>query len=163
MVDGTKITIGEALEATAFSAGDEPVAASDAAAIAAAEARATGLDDEAPPGGLAAQARAAADSNARAEREADKTTLRQVLAVRYATDTRSFLTPRVQCAMIARLRWRPHTQDATVRLGADKEVERDDAARVVGAEVRSDPDATARPGGVGASVAAAARLNRGRQ
>jgi len=50
-----------------------------------------------------------------------------------------------------------------VRLGADKEVEREDAARVVGAEVRCDPDATARPGGVGASAAAAARLNRGRQ
>ncbi|CAD6212652.1 unnamed protein product [Miscanthus lutarioriparius] len=103
VLDGTKITIGEALEATVFSAGDQPVEASDAAAI------------------------------AQAEGEADKTTLRQVLA------------------------------DATVRLGADKEVEREDAARVVGAEVRSDPDATARPAGVGASVAAAARLNRGRQ
>ncbi|EER94198.1 hypothetical protein SORBI_3001G241000 [Sorghum bicolor] len=33
VVDGTKITIGEALEATAFSAGDQPVEASDAAAI----------------------------------------------------------------------------------------------------------------------------------
>ena len=39
--DGTKITIGEALEATAFSAGDQPVEPSDAAAIAAAEARAS--------------------------------------------------------------------------------------------------------------------------
>nr|AWJ68129.1 late embryogenesis abundant [Cleistogenes songorica] len=77
VVDGTKITIGEALEATAFSAGDQP--------------------------------------------------------------------------------------DATARLGADKDVEREDAARVVAAEVRSEPDATARPGGVAASVAAAARLNRGRQ
>lgn len=42
-------------------------------------------------------------------------------------------------------------------------MEREDAARVVEAEVRSDPDATARPGGVAASIAAAARLNRGRQ
>ncbi|XP_062200953.1 late embryogenesis abundant protein D-34-like [Phragmites australis] len=132
VVDGTKITIGEALEATAFSAGDQPVEPSDAAAIAAAEMRATGLD-EAPPGGLSAQARAAADANALAERDADKTTLRDVLA------------------------------DATVRLGADKEVEPEDAARVVGAEVGSAPDATARPGGAAASIAAAARLNCGRQ
>ena len=55
-------------------------------------------------------------------------------------------------------------QDATSRLGADKEVEREDAARVVGAEVSGGgPDAAALPGGVAASVAAAARLNRGRQ
>ncbi|PVH31839.1 hypothetical protein PAHAL_9G245300 [Panicum hallii] len=130
--DGTKITIGEALEATAFSAGDQPVEPSDAAAIAAAEARASGTD-EAPPDGLAARARAAADANALALREEDRATLRDVLA------------------------------DATSRLGADKEVEREDAARVVGAEVRGDPDAAARPGGVAASIATAARLNRGRQ
>ncbi|RLN15764.1 late embryogenesis abundant protein D-34-like [Panicum miliaceum] len=130
--DGTKITIGEALEATAFSAGDQPVERSDAAVIAAAEARATGTD-EAPPDGLAARARAAADANALARREEDRATLRDVLA------------------------------DATSRLGADKEVEREDAARVVGAEVRGGPDAAARPGGVAASIAAAARLNRGRQ
>ncbi|TVU30624.1 hypothetical protein EJB05_22255, partial [Eragrostis curvula] len=132
VVEGTKITIGEALEATAFSAGDQPVEPSDAEAIAAAEARATGAD-EAPPDGLAAQARAAAEANARAERDEDKTRLRDVLA------------------------------DATARLGADKDVEREDAARVVAAEVRGEPDAAARPGGVAASVAAAARLNRGRQ
>jgi len=43
-------------------------------------------------------------------------------------------------------------------------VEREDAARVVGAEVSGGgPDAAARPGGVAASIAAAARLNRGRQ
>ncbi|PNT67409.1 hypothetical protein BRADI_3g27150v3 [Brachypodium distachyon] len=127
LADGTKITMGEALEATAFSAGEEPVEASDAAAIEAAEARVNGATPAA--GSLAARARAAADANAVAEREEDKTRLRDVLA------------------------------DATVKLGADKEVEREDAARVVGAEVRGKPDATARPGGVGASVAAAARLN----
>jgi hypothetical protein len=87
--DGTKITIGEALEATAFSAGDQPVEPSDAAAIAAAEARASGTD-EAPPDGLAARARAAADANALALREEDRATLRDVLAVRHA----SFLTRR---------------------------------------------------------------------
>jgi len=86
--DGTKITIGEALEATAFSAGDQPVEPSDAAAIAAAEARASGADDEAPPDGpLAARARAAAaaDANAVARREEDRATLRDVLAVRHAS------------------------------------------------------------------------------
>jgi hypothetical protein len=82
VVDGTKITIGEALEATAFSAGDQPVEPSDAEAIAAAEARASGTG-EAPPDGLAARARAAADANAAAWRdEDDRTTLRDVLAVR---------------------------------------------------------------------------------
>ncbi|CAN6311038.1 unnamed protein product [Urochloa humidicola] len=133
--DGTKITIGEALEAAAFSAGDQAVEPSDAEAIAAAEARAS-LAEEAPPDGLAARARAAAEANAAAAAgrgEEDRATLRDVLA------------------------------DAASRLGADKEVEREDAARVVGAEVRSNPDATARPGGVAASIATAARLNRGRQ
>ncbi|PUZ38961.1 hypothetical protein GQ55_9G238500 [Panicum hallii var. hallii] len=131
--DGTKITIGEALEATAFSAGDQPVEPSDAAVIAAVEVRATGTD-EAPPDGLAARARAAVDANALAQRQEDRATLRDILA------------------------------DATSRLGTDKEVEREDAARVVGAEVpRGSPDAAARPGGVAASIAAAARLNRGRQ
>ena len=75
-----------------FFAGDQPVEASDAAA----EERATGLD-EAPTGGLAAQARVAADADAQTERETDKTTLRQVLAVRHT----SFLT----CAMIVKLSW----------------------------------------------------------
>ncbi|CAN6305101.1 unnamed protein product [Urochloa humidicola] len=133
--DGTKITIGEALEAAAFSAGDQPVGPSDAEAIAAAEARAVGTE-EAPPHGLAARARAAADANVAAagrEEEEDRATLRDVLA------------------------------DAESVLVADKEVDREDAARVVAAEVRSEPDATARPGGVAASIAAAARLNRGRQ
>jgi len=76
----TKVTIGEALEATALAAGDEPVERSDAAAIQAAEARATGLDANVP-GGLAAQAQSAAAANAWAERDADKTTLGDVLAV----------------------------------------------------------------------------------
>lgn len=81
VVDVTKITIGEALEAAELSAGDQPVEPSDAVAIEAAEASATGLN-AAPPGGLAARARAAADANALAERDEDKTRLRDVLAVR---------------------------------------------------------------------------------
>ncbi|CAL4929156.1 unnamed protein product [Urochloa decumbens] len=129
LVDNTKVTIGEALEATALAAGDEPVERSDAAAIQAAEARATGLDVNVP-GGLAAQAQSAAAANAWAARDQDKTTLGDVLA------------------------------NATAKLVGDKPVESADALRVAGAENRNKGDGTARPGGVAASLAAAARLNR---
>ncbi|CAN6307942.1 unnamed protein product [Urochloa humidicola] len=130
MVDNTKVTIGEALEATALAAGDEPVERSDAAAIQAAEARATGLDGNVP-GGIAAEAQWAAAANARAASDQDKTTLGDILA------------------------------DATAKLVADKPpVESADALRVAGAENRNKSDATARPGGVAASLAAALRLNR---
>ena len=84
----TKVTIGEALEATALAAGDEPVERSDAAAIQAAEARATGLDANVP-GGLAAQAQSAAAANAWAARDVDKTTLGDVLAVRFRSVCRA--------------------------------------------------------------------------
>ncbi|CAN6296445.1 unnamed protein product [Urochloa humidicola] len=129
VVDNTKVTIGEALEATALAAGDEPVERSDAAAIQAAEARATGLDGNVP-GGIASEAQWAAAANERAASDQDKTTLGDVLA------------------------------DATSKLVADKPVESADALRVAGAENRNKGDATARPGGVAASLAAAARLNR---
>ncbi|KAL6214688.1 hypothetical protein ACLB2K_014120 [Fragaria x ananassa] len=69
------ITIGEALEATALSAGDKPIDQSDAAAIQAAEMRTTG-SSEISPGGLAAIAQCAVSTNAR---EADKTKLADVL------------------------------------------------------------------------------------
>ncbi|KAJ1298705.1 hypothetical protein BS78_01G474400 [Paspalum vaginatum] len=130
-VDTTKVTIGEALEATALAAGDMPVERSDAAAIQAAEARATGLDANVP-GGLAAKAQSAAAANAWAPRDEDKATLGDVLA------------------------------DATAKLVADKPVESADAVRVAGAENRNRQGdaAGARPGGVAASMAAAARLNR---
>ncbi|CAD6209645.1 unnamed protein product [Miscanthus lutarioriparius] len=127
--DTTNVTIGEALEATALAAGDAPVERSDAAAIQAAEARATGLDANVP-GGLAAQAQSAAAGNAWAWRDEDKATLGDVLA------------------------------NATARLVADKPVESADALGVAGAENRNRDDGTARPGGVAASMAAAARLNR---
>jgi hypothetical protein len=81
VADGTKITIGEALEAAGFAAGRRPVELSDAAAIQAAEVRATGLDANIP-GGLAAEAQSAADSNALAASDEDKTTLGDVLSVR---------------------------------------------------------------------------------
>ncbi|KAI3962003.1 hypothetical protein MKX01_021886 [Papaver californicum] len=123
-----KITIGEALEATALTAGDKPVDQSDAAAIQAAEVRATGRN-VITPGGVAAAAQAAATFNARVSRDEEKTTLGDVLT------------------------------DAAVKLPADKEVTRRDAEGVVSAEMRNNPNLVTHPGGVAASVAAAARLN----
>ncbi|XP_028770779.1 late embryogenesis abundant protein D-34-like [Neltuma alba] len=73
------ITIGEALEATAITAGNKPVEWSDAAAIQAAEVRATGRTSIVP-GGVAAAAQSAATFNARATRDEDKTKLADVLA-----------------------------------------------------------------------------------
>ncbi|XP_048625642.1 late embryogenesis abundant protein 47-like [Brassica napus] len=72
------ITIGEALDATVLTAGNKPVEWSDAAAIQAAEVRATGRTNI-MPGGVAASAQSAATLNARANSEDDKTTLAVVL------------------------------------------------------------------------------------
>lgn len=78
--EGDAITIGEALEATALSeAGDKPVEKSDAAAIQAAEVRATG-SSQIVPGGVAATAQSAATINSRTMDDANKTTLGDVLA-----------------------------------------------------------------------------------
>lgn len=74
------ITIGEALEATALSVGDKAVEQCDAAAIQAAEVRATGIN-EIQPGGVGATAQSAATYNARAMSEGDKTTISDVLLV----------------------------------------------------------------------------------
>nr|XP_011465897.1 PREDICTED: late embryogenesis abundant protein D-34 isoform X2 [Fragaria vesca subsp. vesca] len=76
---GGQITIGEALEATAMTAGQKPVEWSDAAAIQAAEVRATGRTNIVP-GGVAAAAQSAATLNARATRDEDKTKLADILA-----------------------------------------------------------------------------------
>lgn len=76
------ITIGEALEATARTAGQKPVVWSDAAAIQAAEVRATGRINIVP-GGVAAAAQSAASLNARTTKEEDKTKLVDILAVIY--------------------------------------------------------------------------------
>ncbi|KAK9016532.1 hypothetical protein V6N11_079028 [Hibiscus sabdariffa] len=76
---GGGITIGEALEATALTAGKKPVEWSDAAAIQAAEVRATGRTSI-MPGGVAAAAQSAATLNARATRDEDKTKLADILA-----------------------------------------------------------------------------------
>lgn len=77
---GGGITIGEALEATALTAGKKPVEWSDAAAIQAAEVRATGRINI-TPGGVAAAAQSAATANARATRDEDKTKLADILTV----------------------------------------------------------------------------------
>ncbi|KAK4424740.1 Late embryogenesis abundant protein 47 [Sesamum alatum] len=122
------ITIGEALEATALTAGHRPVDYSDAAAIQAAEVRATGRTNIVP-GGVAAAAQSAATRNARVPRDEDKTKLGEILS------------------------------DASSKLPSDKPVTRRDAEGVIGAELRNDPNLCTRPGGVAASVAAAARLN----
>lgn len=78
--DCDSVTIGEALEATALSLGDKPVDQSDAAAIHAAEVRASG-NNEIKPGGIGAAAQSAAAHNERATLLADKTTISEVLAV----------------------------------------------------------------------------------
>ncbi|KAL2540593.1 Seed maturation protein [Abeliophyllum distichum] len=72
------ITVGEALEATALSSGKKPIDESDAAAIQAAEIRATGLG-HVVPGGVTAEAQSAAAYNARTMRDEDKTKLGDVL------------------------------------------------------------------------------------
>ncbi|XAR61192.1 hypothetical protein NMG60_11034825 [Bertholletia excelsa] len=122
------LTIGEALEVAVLSAGNKPVDQSDAAAIQAAEVRATG-SNEISPGGVASAALSAATRNMRVMLEENKTRLGDVL------------------------------EDATGKLQSDKPATRDDAERVIGAELRNDPSMATFPGGVADSVAAAARLN----
>ncbi|KAJ0981690.1 hypothetical protein J5N97_009945 [Dioscorea zingiberensis] len=122
------ISIGEALEAAALTAGDKPVSRSDAAAIQAAEARVIGGPVSAT-GGLAAEAQAAAAANELVMRDEDKTKLSDVLS------------------------------DATLKLRGDKDATREDAEKVVGAELRNNPAMVTHPGGVADTVAAAARLN----
>ncbi|KAL4340199.1 hypothetical protein GQ457_08G009860 [Hibiscus cannabinus] len=72
------ITIGEALEATALTAGKKPVDWCDAAAIEAAEVIATGRSNIIP-GGIAAAAQSAATQNAKTSREEEKTKLSDIL------------------------------------------------------------------------------------
>ncbi|CAA2994049.1 Hypothetical predicted protein [Olea europaea subsp. europaea] len=72
------ITVGEALEAAALSAGNKPIDESDAAAIQAAETRATGLG-HVVPGGVGAKAQSAAAHNIRTTRDELKTKLGDVL------------------------------------------------------------------------------------
>lgn len=80
-VEEVAITIGEALAATALTAGEKPVEQSDAAAIQAAEARATSCSIV-NPGGLAATAQSAASANEGLAQDVDKIKLNDVLTVR---------------------------------------------------------------------------------
>lgn len=75
----SKVTIGEAMEAAALSAGDRPVDEADAQAIRAAEAQAQGAG-KTMPGGLADQAQAAARANLRAQSDRDKIMVGDVLS-----------------------------------------------------------------------------------
>lgn len=81
-VAGDSITIGQALKATALTAGDNPIDQSDAAAIQAAEVRAT-ESTVITPGGIAATAQSAADLNTRIAGDEDKTILADVLTVHF--------------------------------------------------------------------------------
>ncbi|KAE8660657.1 Late embryoproteinsis abundant protein D-34 [Hibiscus syriacus] len=85
--------------------------------------------NETLPGGVAAEAQSAATRNSRTMLFEDKATLSDVLC------------------------------DASSKLPKDKAVTGEDADRVVAAEMRNNPDMTTTPGGVAASMAAAARLN----
>lgn len=80
--DNTKLTIGEALEATARAIGDEPVLASDAVAIGAAETTACRADIIIP-GGIGDAAVAAASNNMWAPNDKVKIKLGDVLLVCY--------------------------------------------------------------------------------
>ncbi|XP_048138124.1 late embryogenesis abundant protein D-34-like [Rhodamnia argentea] len=79
-LDRNAMTIGEALEASALSAGDKPLEQSNAAAIQEAEVRATG-SNKTVPGGVASLAQSAATRNARTAADEDKTKLADVLMV----------------------------------------------------------------------------------
>lgn len=115
-----------ALQATVLTAGQKVVDQSDAAAIQAAEVRATGQTNI-MPGGLAATAQSAAQINARSTTQ--KSTLADILS------------------------------EAAAKLPKDRPVTRQDAEGVMGAELRNNPNISTYPGGVAASVVAAARIN----
>jgi len=80
-IDGDPITIGEALEAVAISVGDKAVDQNDAAAISAAEIRASG-ETTVRSGGVGETAQAAATFNSNVMRAQDMTKLSDILTVR---------------------------------------------------------------------------------
>lgn len=141
-VPGTKVaeatdavTLGEALHAAAqTSAGDKPVGLADAAALQAAEARATGLGGNVR-GGVAAAAQQAAETNAKRAEDGggggDRVTLRDVVG-----------------------------GDAAAVMAADKVATREDAEKVVAAAARNVGKGAG--GGVAEAVVAVADMNEGR-
>lgn len=92
----SKITIGQALEATVQTAGKKPVDQSDAAAIQAAEVRASS-DNVIAPGGVAASAQSAADYNAAIEFDENKIKLVDVLAVKPPVSNTHFFKRLTSC------------------------------------------------------------------
>ncbi|KAK4253767.1 hypothetical protein QN277_010402 [Acacia crassicarpa] len=132
-IDGDPISIGEALEAVAISAGDKAVDQSDAAAITAAEIRATG-NKRAVPGGVADTAQNAASMNTHARHREDMTKLSDVLM--------------------------DATEKLAVDRAVTKEdAEAVYATEVQFPWRRDSPEMLATPGGVASSMATAAQLN----
>lgn len=139
---GGGITIGEALLAAAAAIGDKPVDRADAAAIQAAEMRATGVSSGLGSG-LGAEAQAAAMVNARMVYDEDKTTLSEIIgeAVNVLTDDKPVTGSDAELVRAAELRGDPEGMVGTDALhhGAIKH--------------------STTPGGVAEAVAAAARIN----
>ncbi|CAL0320441.1 unnamed protein product [Lupinus luteus] len=125
-----KITIGEAVEGTANTVGEKAVEESDAAAIQAAEVRAS-RNHAIKAAGVGASAESAAAHNSECKDEEEKIKMRDIVS------------------------------DAKSKLGGEKVATVEDAVRVTAAEVRNtnNPSATVTPGGLSASLAAAATLN----
>ncbi|KAF4366536.1 hypothetical protein CsatB_008012 [Cannabis sativa] len=129
--DQSAITIGEALETTAKVIGLKTLRKSDAAAIQAAEARATGSStDTIKPGGLAEMAKSMENFSSGLDVD-DK----------YKYKLRDVLT------------------GAIGNMVADKVATREDAEAIANAEMRNDPNMMIEPGGVAAAVKAAAAIN----
>jgi hypothetical protein len=137
------VTVGEALQAAAqTSAGDRPVGLADAAAVQAAEMRATGLGGNVP-GGVAAAAQQAAEANMKMGAGQEGGSGRVV-------------------------RVRDVLGDAAAALPADKVATREDAEKVAAAATRNEGKragaavGAGRKGDVVEAVAAAADMNEGR-
>ncbi|KAI4349495.1 hypothetical protein L6164_010078 [Bauhinia variegata] len=128
-LDRDAITVGEALEASAVSVAGDKPVDQSDAAAIQAAGVRATGSDEIKAGGIGAKAQSAATHNARTIPFEQKITISDVLS------------------------------DAKEKLGGDKAVTREDAEAVIGAEIRNKPDMTTTPGGVAASVAAAASLN----
>lgn len=127
---------------------------SDTAAIQAAEVRATG-SSVVVPGGLAAQS--AVSHNEQMDRDEDMIKLSSLLTV--LNIYISFLSFHGSVGGVTDRGFFVEMKDATSKMPADKVATRQDAEGVMSGEVRNNPMLATQPGGVAASVAAAARLN----
>ncbi|WVY98623.1 hypothetical protein V8G54_030774 [Vigna mungo] len=123
------ITIGEALEATAVAGAGDKPVDESDAAAIQVAEMRATGKNETESGGLGARAQSAATRNTRTLPLSEKTTLSDVLT------------------------------DAREKLPGDKAVTREDAEGVIGAELRNKLDMKTTPGGVAASMAAAATIN----